>query len=136
VSHKAGDYLQPLTDTFAALFFVAVGMLFEPRVLLEHPLEIIEVLAIIVIGKSAAAYLIVRLLRRPSSTAFTVAASLGQIGEFSFMLAVMGVAMRVLPPEGQSYVVAGALLSIMLNPVLFSAVLRRRRAPRPAGDTS
>jgi len=138
VSHKAADYLQPLTDTFAALFFVAVGMLFEPRVLIEHPLEIIEVLAIIVIGKSAAAYLIVRLLRRPSSTAFTVAASLGQIGEFSFMLAVMGVALGLLPAEGQSYVVAGALLSIMLNPVLFSAVLRRRDAPRASGarDTS
>jgi len=129
VSHKAVTYLEPFTDAFAALFFVAVGMLFEPRVLVTHPLEVLEVLAIILVGKSLAALLIVRLLRRPLATALTVAASLAQIGEFSFMLAVMGVGLRLLRPEGQSYIVAGALLSIMLNPLLFSLVLRRRAAP-------
>ena len=126
VSHKAASYLQPLTDTFAALFFVAVGMLFEPAVLVRHPLEVLEVLAIIVVGKSLAALVIVRLLGRPLATALTVSASLAQIGEFSFMLAVMGLAMGLLPAEAQSYIVAGALLSIMLNPLLFTAVARRR----------
>jgi CPA2 family monovalent cation:H+ antiporter-2 len=137
VSHKAVTYLEPFTDAFAALFFVAVGMLFEPRVLVTHPLEVLEVLAIILVGKSLAALLIVRLLRRPLATALTVAASLAQIGEFSFMLAVMGVGLRLLEPEGQSYIVAGALLSIMVNPLLFSLVLRRRAAlpAAPAGDT-
>ncbi|HEX4387615.1 MAG TPA: cation:proton antiporter [Steroidobacteraceae bacterium] len=126
VSHKAASYLQPFTDTFAALFFVAVGMLFEPAVLVRHPLEVLEVLAIIVVGKSLAALIIVRLLRRPLATALTVSASLAQIGEFSFMLAVMGLALGLLSAEAQSYIVAGALLSIMLNPLLFTAVARRR----------
>jgi len=132
LSHRASNYLQPLQDTFAALFFVAVGMLFEPRVLVRHPLEVLEVLVIIVLGKSVAAFLIVRLLGRPIGTALTVAAALAQIGEFSFILAVMGVSLQLLPPEGQNYIVAGALLSIVLNPLLFAAVARLGRAPRPA----
>jgi CPA2 family monovalent cation:H+ antiporter-2 len=129
-------YLQPLQDTFAALFFVAVGMLFKPSVLLEHPLEVLEVLAIIVIGKSLAALLIVRLLGRSLDTALSVAAALAQIGEFSFILAVMGITLKVLPPQAQQYIVAGALLSIMLNPLVF-AILGRLRAPAPpaAGGT-
>ena len=129
-------YLQPLQDTFAALFFVAVGMLFRPSVLLEHPLEVLEVLAIIVIGKSLAALLIVRLLGRSLDTALSVAAALAQIGEFSFILAVMGITLKVLPPQAQQYIVAGALLSIMLNPLVF-AILGRLRAPAPpaAGGT-
>jgi monovalent cation:H+ antiporter-2, CPA2 family len=129
-SHSASNYLQPLQDTFAALFFVAVGMLFEPSVLVRHPLEVLEVLFIIVLGKSLAAFLIVRLLGRPNATALTVSAALAQIGEFSFILAVMGVAMKILPPEGQSYIVAGALLSIVLNPVIFALV--ERLQPKPA----
>jgi monovalent cation:H+ antiporter-2, CPA2 family len=129
-SHSAEKYLQPLRDVFAALFFVAVGMLFDPAVLLRHPLEVLEVLAIIVVGKSAAALLIVRLLRRPFATALTVAAALAQIGEFSFMLAVLGVSLKLLPPAGESYIVAGALFSIVLNPLLFALV--GRLAPRRA----
>src|SRR5580704_11178466 len=97
--HKAESYLQPLQDTFAALFFVAVGMLFEPRVLIRHPLEVLDVVAIIVVGKSLAAFAIVRVLGRPLATALSVAAALAQIGEFSFILAVMGVALKVLPAE-------------------------------------
>jgi CPA2 family monovalent cation:H+ antiporter-2 len=124
-------YLQPLQDTFAALFFVAVGMLFQPRVLLQHPLAVLEVVAIIVVGKSIAAFCIVRLLGRPRSTALTVAAALAQIGEFSFILAVMGVSLGVLPEDGQNYLVAGALLSIVLNPALFAALGRRRPAGHP-----
>jgi monovalent cation:H+ antiporter-2, CPA2 family len=133
-SHTAATYLQPLRDMFAALFFVAVGMLFEPAVLIRHPLEVLEVLAIVVVGKSVAAVVIVRLLGRPLATALTVAAALAQIGEFSFILAVMGVSLKLLPPEGQSYIVAGALFSIVLNPVLFALVGRflPRRAAAPA----
>jgi monovalent cation:H+ antiporter-2, CPA2 family len=132
LSHKAASYLQPLQDVFAALFFVAVGMLFEPAVLWNHPLQVLTVLAIIVVGKSLAALAIVRLLGRSMSTALSVAAALAQIGEFSFILAVMGVSMKLLPPEGQSYIVAGALLSITLNPLLFGLTGRMRAAPAPA----
>jgi CPA2 family monovalent cation:H+ antiporter-2 len=132
LSHKAATYLQPLQDVFAALFFVAVGMLFEPSVLWTHPLEVLTVLAIIVVGKSLAALAIVRLLGRPMHTALGVAAALAQIGEFSFILAVMGVNMQLLPPEGQSYIVAGALLSIAFNPVIFGLTGRMRATPAPA----
>jgi CPA2 family monovalent cation:H+ antiporter-2 len=135
LGHSTGTYLQPLQDIFAALFFVAVGMLFQPMVLVRHPLEVLEVLAIIVIGKSLAALLIVRLLGRPMGTALSVAAALAQIGEFSFILAVMGVSLKLMPPEGQNYIVAGALLSIVLNPVVFAAVGRlRTRAARAASE--
>ena len=126
-SHTAATYLQPLRDMFAALFFVAVGMLFDPAVLVRHPLEILEVLAIVIAGKSVAALLIVRLLGRPLATGLMVAAALAQIGEFSFILAVMAVSLGLLPPEGESYIVAGALFSIVLNPVLFA--LARRLSP-------
>ncbi len=133
-SHTAATYLQPLRDMFAALFFVAVGMLFDPAVLVRHPVEVLEVLAIVIVGKFLAALLIVRLLRRPLSTALTVAAALAQIGEFSFILAVMGVSLGLLPPEGESYIVAGALFSIVLNPVLFA--LAGRLAPGQAAATA
>ena len=130
LSHRASTYLQPLQDTFAALFFVAVGMLFDPQVLLQYPLQILEVLAVIVIGKSLAALGIVLLLRRPLGTALTVSAALAQIGEFSFILAVMGVDMKLLPPQGQSYILAGALLSITVNPLVFQLAARFRPGPR------
>jgi CPA2 family monovalent cation:H+ antiporter-2 len=97
---------------------------------MRHPLEVLEVLAIIVLGKSLAAFFIVRLLGRPASTALTVSAALAQIGEFSFILAVMGVALKILPPEGQSYIVAGALLSIVANPLVFALVGRLRAHDR------
>lgn len=136
LSHRAAHRLEPLQDTFTALFFVAVGMLFEPLVLLRHPLEVLTVLGIIVVGKSLAALVIVLLLRRPLRTALTVAAALAQIGEFSFILAVMGLELKLLPPEGQSYIVAGALLSITLNPLLFRLLPARLTAaakvPTPA----
>ncbi len=131
LSHRASTYLQPMQDIFAALFFVSVGMLFDPLVLLQHPLEVLAVLAIIVVGKSVAALGIVLLLRRPLSTALTVSAALAQIGEFSFILAVMGVNLKLLPPQGQSYILAGALLSITINPLAFKLASRFR--PAPAG---
>ena len=130
--HSAETYLQPLQDTFAALFFVAVGMLFEPRVLIRHPLEVLEVVAIIVVGKSLAAFAIVRVLGRPLATALSVAAALAQIGEFSFILAVMGISLKLLPAEGQNYIVAGALLSIVLNPLVFALIGRLRGPQDPA----
>jgi monovalent cation:H+ antiporter-2, CPA2 family len=119
LSHRAASDLDPLQATFAALFFVSVGMLFEPLVLVQHPLEVLEVLGIIMVGKAVAALLIVLMLRRSLSTALTVGVALAQIGEFSFILAVMGVSMHVLPPLGQSYIVAAALISIAFNPLLF-----------------
>jgi len=136
LSHRAASNLEPLQDTFTALFFVAVGMLFEPLVLVQHPLEVLTVLGIIVVGKSLAAFIIVLLLRRPLRTALTVAAALAQIGEFSFILAVMGLDLKLLPAQGQSYIVAGALLSITLNPLLFrllpASVTTAAKAPTPA----
>jgi len=104
------------------LFFVSVGMLFDPRVLMEQPLQVLAVVAIIVFGKWLAAFLLVLAFRYPLNTALTVSASLAQIGEFSFILAGLGVTLGVLPIEGQSLILAGALISIALNPLTFQMV--------------
>lgn len=119
LSHRAAADLQPLQDAFGALFFVAVGMLFDPNILIQQPLQVLAVLAIIVVGKSLAAFGIVRLLHYPTSTARTIAAALAQIGEFSFILAGLGLTLGLLPLEGQHLILAGALLSITLNPLVF-----------------
>ncbi len=119
-SHRAAEESLPLRDAFAVLFFVSVGMLFDPRVIVERPLQVLAVVAVIVVGKSLAAAALVLLLRYPLNTALTVSASLAQIGEFSFILAALGVSLQLLPPEGQSLIVAGALISIALNPLTFS----------------
>ena len=120
--HRAAEESLPLRDAFAVLFFVSVGMLFQPAVLVDQPLRVLAVVAIIVLGKSLAAAGLVLALRYPLNTALTVAASLGQIGEFSFILAGMGLALGLLPPEGMSLVLAGALISIAINPLVFTAV--------------
>ena len=112
----------PLENAFAVLFFVSVGMLFDPAVLLEHPWKVAVVILIVVAGKSFAALLIVLAFRYPLRTALTVSASLAQIGEFSFILAAMGLTLGLLPPEGQSLILAAALLSIMLNPLVFKTI--------------
>ena len=125
LSDRAADELQPIQDVFTALFFVSVGMLFDPAVLLRQPLRVVAVLAIITVGKSSVAFCIVRALRRPESTALTVSASLAQIGEFSFILTGLGMAMGLLTAEAQNLIVAGSLLSITLNPLAFSLVTRR-----------
>ncbi len=119
-SHRAAEEARAVRDALAVLFFVSVGMLFDPLVLVERPLQVLSVVAIIVVGKSIAAFALVLLLRYPLNTALTVSASLAQIGEFSFILAALGVSLKLLPPEGQSLIVAGALISIALNPLLFS----------------
>jgi monovalent cation:H+ antiporter-2, CPA2 family len=127
-SHQAAEEMRPLQDAFTALFFVAMGMLFDPQILLKQPLQVLAVLAIIVVGKSAVAFLVVVLLGRPVGSALVVAASLAQIGEFSFILAELGIGLHLLPSEGQSLIVAGALLSITLNSFLLRGVgaIRRR----------
>ena len=121
-SHRATEEMKPLQDAFTALFFVAMGMLFDPGILVKEPLQVLAVLAIIVVGKSAVAFAIVVLLRSPVASALIVAASLAQIGEFSFILAELGIGLRLLPADGQSLIVAGALLSIALNSFLMNAV--------------
>jgi CPA2 family monovalent cation:H+ antiporter-2 len=121
-SQRAAEESLPFRDAFAVLFFVSVGMLFDPAVLVELPLQVLGVTLIVMIGKSLAAAALVLALRYPLNTALTVSASLAQIGEFSFILAALGVSLGVLPAQAQSLVVAGALLSIALNPLLFSAV--------------
>src|SRR5260221_9509839 len=110
-SHRAATDLQPLQDAFAVLFFVSVGMLFDPSILLRNPFHVLTVLAIIVLGKSLITYLLVRAFRYPPDTALTIAVSLAQIGEFSFILAGFGVALGLLPPEGRDLILAGSLLS-------------------------
>jgi monovalent cation:H+ antiporter-2, CPA2 family len=121
-SHRAAEESLPLRDAFAVLFFVSVGMLFDPQVLFEQPLHVLAVVAIIILGNPLGAMLLVLLMRYPLNTALTVSASLAQIGEFSFILAALGVSLKLLPLEGQSLVLAGALISIALNPLLFAAL--------------
>jgi monovalent cation:H+ antiporter-2, CPA2 family len=108
-----------MRDAFAVLFFVSVGMLFDPAVLWEHPFMVLFTLAIIVVGKSLAALAITILFRQKRETSFTVAISLAQIGEFSFILASMGVSLGLMNQEAYNFILAGALLSISLNPFLF-----------------
>lgn len=126
-SQRAAHESLPLRDAFAVLFFVSVGMLFDPQVLLDRPLQVLAVVGIIVVGKSLAAAALVLLFRYPLNTALTVSASLAQIGEFSFILAALGLQLKMLPAEGQSLIVAGALISIALNPLTFSLVDPIRR---------
>jgi CPA2 family monovalent cation:H+ antiporter-2 len=121
-SHRAAEESLPLRDAFAVLFFVSVGMLFDPWVLLERPLQVLAVVGIIILGKSLAAGILVMAFRYPLNTALTVSASLAQIGEFSFILVGLGGSLGLLPHEGQSLVLAGALISIALNQVVFMAV--------------
>ncbi len=121
-SHRAAAESLPLRDAFAVLFFVGVGMLFDPAILVQKPLHVLGVVAIIIIGKSLAALALVIAFRYPLNTALLVAASLAQIGEFSFILAGLGRSLGLLPAEGQSMILAAALISIALNPLLFGAV--------------
>ncbi|NML11405.1 Kef family K(+) transporter [Sphingobium sp. AR-3-1] len=127
LSRRATEETLPLRDAFAVLFFVSVGMLFNPSVLWEQPLPLLATVAIIVVGKSIAAYAIVRLFRYPNDTALTIAVSLAQIGEFSFILASLGAGLGVLPADARDLILAGAIVSIFLNPILFSLVVRDRK---------
>ncbi|OCQ51554.1 Inner membrane protein YbaL [Photorhabdus australis subsp. thailandensis] len=124
LSHRAAQDTLPLRDAFAVLFFVSVGMLFDPMVLIQQPLAILATLAIIIIGKSAAAMLLVKMFGHSRRTALTISVSLAQIGEFAFILAGLGVALGLLDGDARNLVLAGAIVSIMLNPVLFSLLDR------------
>lgn len=122
LSHRAAEETLPLRDAFAVLFFVSVGMLFNPMIIFEHPWLVLATLAIIILGKAAIAYVLMRAFRRDHSTAAMVAASLAQIGEFSFILAGLGVSLGVLPSQGQDLILAGAILSIVINPLVWLTV--------------
>ncbi len=135
-SHKAASDSLPLRDAFAVLFFVSVGMLFDPRILVEQPLHVLATVLIILFGKSAAAYLIVRAFGYPNITALTISASLAQIGEFAFIIAGLGVVLGIMNKEAQDLVLAGALITIMLNPLIFVLVDRwQARHEKRAADT-
>ncbi len=126
-SHRAAEESLPLRDAFSVLFFVSVGMLFQPSILVDKPLQVLGVVAIIMVGKTLAAMALVLALRYPLNTALTVAASLAQIGEFSFILAGLGQSLGLMTSEGMSLILAGALFSIALNPLMFSAIEPLRR---------
>jgi CPA2 family monovalent cation:H+ antiporter-2 len=122
LSHRAAAESLPLRDAFSVLFFVSVGMLFDADILLNEPLRVLAVVAIIVLGKTTAAVVLVLLFRYPLNTALTVGASLAQIGEFSFILAGLGLSLGLLPLEGQSLILAGAIISMTLNPLIFFVI--------------
>jgi CPA2 family monovalent cation:H+ antiporter-2 len=134
LSQQAAEETLPLRDAFAVLFFVSVGMLFDPKVIIREPLPLLATLFIIIFGKSVAAFAIVRLFGRPTGTALTISASLAQIGEFSFILAGLGVTLKVLPETARDLVLAGAIISILLNPLLFVLLDRMvaKQATAPA----
>ncbi|WP_426532344.1 YbaL family putative K(+) efflux transporter [Bradyrhizobium sp. McL0615] len=140
LSQRAAHETLPLRDAFAVLFFVSVGMLFDPASVLREPWPLLATLFIIIVGKSVAAFLIVLAFRHPVGTALTISASLAQIGEFSFILAELGVKLNLLPTAGRDLILAGAILSIMLNPLIFAAVdwLSRRleRLPDRGSDAT
>jgi len=138
LSARAAQESLPLRDAFAVLFFVSVGMLFDPFSVVRDPWPLIATLLVIIIGKSLAAFLIVIAFRHPVATALTISASLAQIGEFSFILAELGYASKILSKQARDLILAGAILSIMLNPLVFAGVdwliarLERRKAPSPS----
>jgi CPA2 family monovalent cation:H+ antiporter-2 len=132
LSRRAAEETLPLRDAFAVLFFVSVGMLFDPAVVVEQPIPLLATFLIIVLGKSLAAFAIVRMFGHPTRTALTISASLAQIGEFSFILAGLGTSLQVLPSEGRDLILAGAILSILANPFVFTAVAGRVGAEKKA----
>ena len=140
LSRRAAEETLPLRDAFAVLFFVSVGMLFDPAVVVEQPWPLLATVAIIIFGKSLIAYLIVRAFGHPNLTALTVSASLAQIGEFSFILAGLGTGLGILPEEGRDLILAGAILSILANPFVFSLAVGRApvrgAAPAKAAGTA
>jgi CPA2 family monovalent cation:H+ antiporter-2 len=137
LSQQAAQESLPFRDAFAVLFFVAVGMLFDPGIIVDRPLAVLATVAIIIVGKSLAAYAIVRAFGRSTRTALVISASLAQVGEFSFILAGLGVALNLLPEEGRDLILAGAIISILLNPVAFDILERWKGigSPRPKPGT-
>jgi len=134
LSQRAAEETLPLRDAFAVLFFVSVGMLFNPYILLTDPLPLLGTVAIIIVGKSVAAYGIVRAFGRSGKTALTISASLAQIGEFSFILATLGSSLQLIPADARDLILAGAIISILFNPLLFVAIDRLIGKAMGAGD--
>lgn len=138
LSQQAATESLPLRDAFAVLFFVSVGMLFHPAIMADAPLAVIATVLIIIVAKTAAAYLVVRVFGYTRDAGLVIAASLAQIGEFSFILASLGMRLGVLPGEGRDLIIAGAIISILLNPILFAALdayfARREKAATDAAD--
>lgn len=134
LSHQAAKDTLPLRDAFAVLFFVSVGMLLDPKILITQPLAVLATFTVIVFGKSLVAYWIVRAFRYSREVALTIAASLAQIGEFSFILIVLGVNLDIVPPMARDLVVAGSILSILVNPMIFFAI--HRMLPKDPGEAS
>ncbi|PTQ11604.1 Kef family K(+) transporter [Sphingomonas oleivorans] len=124
LSQRAAEETLPLRDAFAVLFFVSVGMLFNPYILVQAPLALLGTVLIIIVGKSVAAYLIVLAFGHGKRTALTISASLAQIGEFSFILASLGTELALLPEQGRDLILAGAIVSILFNPLIFGLVDR------------
>ncbi|HLB30305.1 MAG TPA: YbaL family putative K(+) efflux transporter [Gammaproteobacteria bacterium] len=122
LSHRAAEESLPLREAFSVLFFVSVGMLFDPAILMQEPIRVLAVVAIIMLGKTLVTFLLLLGFRYPLNTALTVSAGLAQIGEFSFILASLGVSLGILPEEGRHLILAGAIISISLNPLLFHAI--------------
>jgi CPA2 family monovalent cation:H+ antiporter-2 len=131
LGHNAAERSLPLRDAFAVLFFVSVGMLFDPGILIREPLAVVGVLGIVIIGKSLAALAITTLFKLDRATSLTVAASLAQIGEFSFILAALCVSLGAMSRETHDLILAAALLSISLNPFVFALVDRMGARPKP-----
>ncbi|MBB3193737.1 YbaL family putative K(+) efflux transporter [Roseateles terrae] len=121
-SHRAAEESLPLRDSFSVLFFVSVGMLVDPMTVVQQPWHVLGTVLVIILGKALAATALVLLFRYPLNTAMTVSASLAQIGEFSFILAGLGLQLGLMPKDGMNLVLAGAMISIALNPVMFAAV--------------
>ncbi len=119
LNHEVADRALPFQDAFAVIFFVAVGMLFDPQILIDEPFHVLLVVGIIMIGKSLAALGIVLLFGYPLKTGLLVSAGLAQIGEFSFILITLGMTYGLLPEEGRNLILAGAMISIALNPLTF-----------------
>ena len=134
LSRRAAEETLPLRDAFAVLFFVSVGMLFDPEVVVDQPLPLLATVIIIILGKSLAAFGIVRIFGHPTQTALTVSVSLAQIGEFSFILAALGVGLGILPEEGRDLILAGAIISIFVNPLLFRSLVGKRGSATGTAD--
>jgi CPA2 family monovalent cation:H+ antiporter-2 len=126
LSHRAAEESLPLRDAFAVLFFVSVGMLFDVSIIWRDPLPLLGTLAIVTVGRIAIAHFTLVLFRQPPASSLWISASLAQIGEFSFILATLGLSLGVLPPEGRDLIVAGAIVSILLNPLIVWAADRLR----------
>lgn len=133
-SQRAAEESLPLRDAFAVLFFVSVGMLFDPSVLIEDPWAVLGTVLIVVVGKSLAAFAVVRAFGHGNRTALTISASLAQIGEFSFILIGLAISLEILPDRARGLLLSAAILSILLNPLMFALInrLKREVAPEPA----